>query len=38
MTYTTSKQKMTSRRAVAPIIATLLLVAIAVVGGSIVFV
>ncbi|MBS3922319.1 MAG: hypothetical protein KGZ37_04130 [Nitrosarchaeum sp.] len=39
MTYITSKkQKMTSRRAVAPIIATLLLVAIAVVGGSIVFV
>jgi archaeal type IV pilus assembly protein PilA len=39
MTYLTSKQrKMTSRRAVAPIIATLLLVAIAVVGGSIVFV
>jgi len=38
MTYTTSKQMMTSRRAVAPIIATLLLVAIAVVGGSIVFV
>jgi flagellin-like protein len=34
----TSKPKMTSRRAVAPIIATLLLVAIAVVGGSIVFV
>ena len=30
--------KMTSRRAVAPVIATLLLVAIAVVGGSIVFV
>ena len=39
MTYITSKQqKMTSRRAVAPIIATLLLVAIAVVGGSIIFV
>ncbi|MCE9616927.1 MAG: hypothetical protein K8Q88_01005 [Nitrosarchaeum sp.] len=38
MSYITSKQKMTSRRAVAPIIATLLLVAIAVVGGSIVFV
>jgi len=39
MTHITStKQKMTSRRAVAPIIATLLLVAIAVVGGSIVFV
>ena len=35
---TTNKQKMTSRRAVAPIIATLLLVAIAVVGGSIIFV
>jgi len=32
------EQKMTSRRAVAPIIATLLLVAIAVVGGSIIFV
>jgi flagellin-like protein len=39
MTYKTSKQqKMTSRRAVAPIIATLLLIAIAVVGGSIIFV
>lgn len=39
MTYITSKrQKTTSRRAVAPIIATLLLVAIAVVGGSIIFV
>jgi flagellin-like protein len=38
MTYITSKQKMASRRAVAPIIATLLLVAIAVVGGSIIFV
>jgi flagellin-like protein len=39
MTYITSKQqKMTSRRAVAPIIATLLLIAIAVVGGSIIFV
>ena len=34
----TKKQKMTSRRAVAPVIATLLLVAIAVVGGSIIFV
>jgi len=34
----TIEQKMTSRRAVAPIIATLLLVAIAVVGGSIIFV
>ena len=34
----TRKQKMTSRRAVAPVIATLLLVAIAVVGGSIIFV
>jgi len=33
-----SKYKLTSRRAVAPVIATLLLVAIAVVGGSIVFV
>ena len=31
-------QKMASRRAVAPVIATLLLVAIAVVGGSIIFV
>jgi len=31
-------RKMTSRRAVAPVIATLLLVAIAVVGGSIIFV
>jgi len=31
-------KKMTSRRAVAPVIATLLLVAIAVVGGSIIFV
>ena len=38
MTYLTSKQRKTSRRAVAPIIATLLLVAIAVVGGSIIFV
>ena len=38
MTYITSKQRKTSRRAVAPIIATLLLVAIAVVGGSIIFV
>jgi flagellin-like protein len=38
MTSNTSKQKMASRRAVAPIIATLLLVAIAVVGGSIIFV
>jgi flagellin-like protein len=38
MTHITSKQKMASRRAVAPIIATLLLVAIAVVGGSIIFV
>ncbi len=34
----TSKNKMSSRRAVSPIIATLLLVAIAVVGGSGVFV
>jgi len=34
----TKEQKMTSRRAVAPVIATLLLVAIAVVGGSIIFV
>lgn len=32
------QNKLTSRRAVAPVIATLLLVAIAVVGGSIVFV
>jgi len=39
MTHITSKQqKMTSRRAVSPIIATLLLVAITVVGGSIIFV
>ena len=39
MTSITSVQrKMASRRAVAPIIATLLLVAIAVVGGSIIFV
>ncbi|NQV38991.1 MAG: hypothetical protein HQ505_00365 [Nitrosopumilus sp.] len=39
MTKLMSKQnKLTSRRAVAPVIATLLLVAIAVVGGSIVFV
>ncbi len=38
MTKLQSKYKMTSRRAVAPVIATLLLVAIAVVGGSIVFV
>jgi flagellin-like protein len=39
MTKLQSKQnKLTSRRAVAPVIATLLLVAIAVVGGSIVFV
>ena len=34
----TKNKKMTSRRAVAPVIATLLLVAIAVVGGSIIFV
>jgi flagellin-like protein len=34
----TKEQKLTSRRAVAPVIATLLLVAIAVVGGSIIFV
>ena len=34
----TQYKKMTSRRAVAPVIATLLLVAIAVVGGSIIFV
>ncbi len=33
-----TKNRMTSRRAVAPVIATLLLVAIAVVGGSIIFV
>jgi len=32
-----SKNKMTSRRAVAPVIATLLLIAIAVVGGSVMF-
>ena len=39
MTRLMSKQnKLTSRKAVAPVIATLLLVAIAVVGGSIVFV
>jgi len=38
MTKLQSKYKLTSRRAVAPVIATLLLVAIAVVGGSIVFV
>lgn len=39
MTRLMSKEtKLTSRRAVAPVIATLLLVAIAVVGGSIVFV
>ena len=39
MTQLMSKEtKLTSRRAVAPVIATLLLVAIAVVGGSIVFV
>ena len=39
MTKLQSKQnKLTSRRAVAPVIATLLLVAIAVVGGSIIFV
>ncbi len=38
MTKIQSKYKLTSRRAVAPVIATLLLVAIAVVGGSIVFV
>ena len=34
----TKHRQMTSRRAVAPVIATLLLVAIAVVGGSIIFV
>jgi len=38
MTKLHTKQQMTSRRAVAPVIATLLLVAIAVVGGSIIFV
>ncbi len=38
MTKLQSKYKLASRRAVAPVIATLLLVAIAVVGGSIVFV
>lgn len=38
MTKLQSKYKLTSRKAVAPVIATLLLVAIAVVGGSIVFV
>jgi len=38
MTKLHTKNKMTSRKAVAPVIATLLLVAIAVVGGSIIFV
>ena len=38
MTKLHTKNRMTSRRAVAPVIATLLLVAIAVVGGSIIFV
>jgi len=38
MTKLHTKQQTTSRRAVAPVIATLLLVAIAVVGGSIIFV
>jgi flagellin-like protein len=38
MTKLHTKQQMISRRAVAPVIATLLLVAIAVVGGSIIFV
>jgi flagellin-like protein len=38
MTKLHTKNKLTSRRAVAPVIATLLLVAIAVVGGSIIFV
>jgi len=38
MTKSYTQNKMTSRRAVAPVIATLLLVAIAVVGGSIIFV
>ena len=38
MTKLHTKNKLTSRRGVAPVIATLLLVAIAVVGGSIVFV
>ncbi len=33
----TSKNKMTSRRAVAPVIATILMVAIAVVGGGMIF-
>jgi len=38
MTHTLKQSKMTHRRAVAPVIATLLLVAIAVVGGSLVFI
>jgi flagellin-like protein len=38
MTKLHTKNRMASRRGVAPVIATLLLVAIAVVGGSIVFV
>jgi flagellin-like protein len=38
MTKLHTNNKLTSRRAVAPVIATLLLVAIAVVGGSIIFV
>jgi len=38
MTKLHTKNRMTSKRAVAPVIATLLLVAIAVVGGSIIFV
>lgn len=38
MTSVNQKGKLTKRRGVAPVIATLLLVAIAVVGGSIVFV
>ena len=33
----TSKNKMTSRRAVAPVIATILMIAIAVVGGGVIF-
>ena len=38
MTNLTPKEHLTSRRAVAPVIATLLMVAIAVVGGTIIFV
>lgn len=38
MTNLTPKEHLTNRRAVAPVIATLLMVAIAVVGGTIIFV